>query len=125
MQESATAWDSTRSAINYVPKVVVAMTSWKKRIQNCVYVINCLLNNTRKPDIVFLSLSLEEFPNLHADLPQDLVKLCMSNQRVKLNWVLGPNTKSMKKVYPILPFLEDEDMIILCDDDFDIPRNFI
>lgn len=112
-------------SINYVPKVVVAMTSWKKRIQNCVYVINCLLNNTRKPDIVFLSLSTEEFPNLCGDLPEDLMKLCMTNQQVKLNWVSGPNTKSMKKVYPILPFLEDDDMIILCDDDFDIPQNFI
>lgn len=49
----------------------------------------------------------------------------MSNPKVKLNWVTGENTKSMKKVYPILPFLEDNDMIILCDDDFDIPNNFI
>lgn len=111
--------------VEYVPKVVVAMTSWKKRIGNCVYVINCLLKNTHKPDIVFLSLSTEEFPNLLDDLPQDLVKLCMSNPNVKLNWVTGKNTKSMKKVYPILPYLEDEDMIVLCDDDFDIPENFI
>lgn len=101
------------------------MTSWKKRIGNCVYVINCLLNNTHVPDVVFLSLSMEEFPNLCDDLPPELVNLCISNPRVRLNWVPGKNTKSMKKVYPILPYLEDDDMIVLCDDDFDIPENFI
>ena len=62
---------------------------------------------------------------MYDDLPFDLVKLCMSNQRVKINWVTGENTKSMKKVYPILQYLNDDDIIIICDDDLDIPNNFI
>lgn len=110
---------------DYSPRVVVAMTSWTKRIQNCVGVINQLLGNTVPPDIVFLSLSMQEFPNLSEDLPRDLVHLCMTNSKVKLNWVPGPNTKSMKKVFPILPYLDDEDMIITCDDDLVVPNDLI
>ena len=49
----------------------------------------------------------------------------MSNQRVKLNWVLGPNTKTMKKVFPILPYLKDDDIIIYVDDDIIFPRGFV
>lgn len=43
-------------------KVVVTMTSWKKRLGNCASVVRTVLNNTFKPDIVFLNLSEEEFP---------------------------------------------------------------
>lgn len=31
----------------------------------------------------------------------------------------------MKKVFPILKYLDDDDMIINCDDDFIIPQDFI
>lgn len=99
------------------PKVVVTMTSWPKRIQNCKTIIESILNNTVKPDIVFLNLSIEEFPNLYDDLPRDLVNLCQTNPIVKLNWVDGPNTKPWKKVFPILKFLNDDDLIIMVDDD--------
>lgn len=78
-----------------------------------------------KPDIVFLNLSLEEFPNRLKDLPRDLVELSLKNPIVKIHWVPGPNTKSMKKVFPILKYLDDNDMIITCDDDMDIPNNFV
>ena len=50
-------------------RVVVTMTSWTKRVGNCVKVIQSVLDNTMKPDLVFLNLSLEEFPNRNKDLP--------------------------------------------------------
>ena len=67
-------------------KVVVTMTSWSKRIGNCVKVIQSILDNTVKPDIVFLNLSLEEFPNRLKDLPRDLVELSLKNPKVKIGW---------------------------------------
>lgn len=67
-------------------KVVVTMTSWSKRIGNCVKVIQSVLDNTVKPDIVFLNLSLEEFPNRLKDLPKDLVELSLKNPKVKIGW---------------------------------------
>lgn len=62
------------------------MTSWSKRIGNCVKVIQSVLDNTVKPDIVFLNLSLEEFPNRLKDLPKDLVELSLKNPKVKIGW---------------------------------------
>ena len=54
-------------------KVVVTMTSWTKRIGNCAQVIKTVLNNTMKPDAVYLNLSVVEFPNRESNLPKDLV----------------------------------------------------
>ena len=60
---------------------------------------------------------------MYDDLPYDLVKLCMSNQRVKLNWVTGENTKSMKKVYPILQYLNDDDIKRMLEEQIDKDDN--
>lgn len=36
---------------------------------------------------------------------------------MKLNWVDGPNRKTMKKLFPILDLVDDDDVIIVTDDD--------
>ena len=41
-----------------------------------------------------------------------------------MNWV-EENTKSFKKVFPVLQYLDDEDIIIPCDDDMLLPKDFI
>lgn len=102
----------------------IALTSYPKRITNCVAVINSVLENTVLPDRIYLTLSHLEFPNWEEDLPKDLYKLIMTSNRVILNWV-EENTKSMKKVFPILQYLEDDDIIIDIDDDMRLPRDFI
>lgn len=48
----------------------------------------------------------------------------MTSNRVILNWV-EENNKSMKKVFPVLQYLEDDDIIIPCDDDMLLPKDFI
>ena len=58
-------------------------------------------------------------------MPKDLVQLSNEHQTFKINWVEGPNTKSMKKVFPILPHLDEEDLIIIIDDDLIIPKNLV
>ena len=50
--------------------------------------------------------------------------LIMTSNRVILNWV-EENNKSFKKVFPILPYLEDDDIIIDIDDDMLLPKDFI
>ena len=106
-------------------KVVVTMTSWKKRIGNCAQVIRSVLNNTLKPDVVFLNLSQEEFPNGERNLPMELVLMSRKEPTFKINWVSGPNTKTMKKVFPILPLIDDDDIVIYIDDDFLFPMGFV
>lgn len=106
-------------------KVVVTLTSWPKRIGNCVKVVQSLLNNIVKPDVIYLNLSEVEFPKRDAGLPKDLVQLSEKNSIFKINWVSGPNTKTMKKVFPILPLLKDDDLVIYLDDDFILPKGFV
>ena len=102
----------------------ICMTSFPRRITNCVKVINSVLENSILPDRVYLTLSHQEFPNWEADLPKDLYQLIMTSNRVILNWV-EENHKSMKKVFPVLPYLEDDDIIIDIDDDALLPKDFI
>lgn len=98
----------------------IALTSYPKRIKNCVSVINSVLENSVPPDRIYLTLSHKEFPNWEESLPEELYRLIMTSNKVILNWV-EENTKSMKKVLPILPYLEDDDIIIDIDDDMLLP----
>lgn len=50
--------------------------------------------------------------------------MSMTSDRLIINWV-EDNTKSFKKVFPILKYLEDDDIIIDIDDDTLLPVDFI
>ena len=101
------------------------MTSWTKRINNVKPVVENFMRGTLQPDRLYLSLSVEEFSNRESDLPKDLVEYFNTNEKLILNWVEGENTKSMKKVFPILEYLDDDDIIINVDDDALLPKSFI
>lgn len=103
--------------------IVVSMTSWTKRITYVKQVVESIMNNTVKPDRVYLNLSKTEFEGI--DLPKDLVDYFNSDERLIINWVGGPNVKSMKKIFPILKYLNDDDIIIDADDDIIFPKDLI
>jgi hypothetical protein len=105
--------------------IIVTMTSWVKRIGNVKFVVENIMKNTLCPDILYLSLSEEEFPNKESDIPKDLVSYFNSDERLIINWVEGENTKCMKKVFPILKYLDDNDIIIPVDDDIIYPLDYI
>jgi len=81
------------------------------------------MNNNRQPDKVYLNLSSTEFKNIN--LPDDLINYFNTDKRLIINWVDGENTKPMKKIFPILKYLDDDDIIIDADDDILFPRDFI
>ena len=81
------------------------------------------MDNTVQPDRVYLNLSQTEFNGI--PLPKDLVDYFNSDKRLIINWVPGPNTKAMKKVFPILEYLQDDDIIIDADDDILFPKDLI
>ena len=81
------------------------------------------MDNTVQPDRVYLNLSKTEFKDV--PLPKDLVDYFKSDERLVINWVSGPNTKSMKKIFPILKYLNGEDIIIDADDDILFPKDLI
>jgi hypothetical protein len=103
--------------------IVVTMTSWTKRIGNVKKVVESVMSNTILPDRLYLNLSKTEFEGI--ELPTDLVEYFDSDERLIINWVEGENTKSMKKVFPILGYLDDDDIIINIDDDALLPKGFI
>ena len=99
------------------------MTSWLKRIGNVKKVVESIMNNTLQPDRLYLNLSKTEFDGI--ELPEDLVEYFSLDDRLIINWVEGENTKPMKKVFPILEYLVDDDIIINIDDDALFPNDFI
>ena len=103
--------------------IVVSLTSWTKRISNVKKVVESIMKNTVQPDRVYLNLSRTEFSGI--GLPKDLVDYFNSDKRLIINWVDGPNTKAMKKIFPILEFLKDDDIIIDADDDILFPEDLI
>lgn len=103
--------------------VVVCMTSWVKRISFVKKVVESIMDNTIQPDRLYLNLSRTEFDGI--ELPKDLVEYFNSDERLIINWVDGENTKSMKKVFPTLEYLDDDDIIITADDDILFPIDLI
>ena len=103
--------------------IVVSLTSWTKRIQYAKKVVESIMKNTIQPDRVYLNLSKTEFNGI--DLPEDLVDYFNSDERLVINWVDGENIKSMKKIFPILKNLKDDDFIIDGDDDKLFPSDLI
>lgn len=106
----------------YKNKINVCMTSWVKRIHLVPNVIKNMLKQTIKPKMIWLTLSSDEFVD-KTIIPQELFDLEKENENFTIHWV-KENTKTMKKVFPVLPFIDDDDLIFLMDDDF-LPHNDI
>ena len=103
--------------------IIASMTSWPKRIDNVPTVINSLLNQTLKPDIISLNLSEDEFPNKVYDLPKGLSRLIEeNNENIKIEWVKG-NDGVFKKIIPTLKKYYGVEYLLLSVDDDWIYRN--
>lgn len=106
-------------------RIIVSMTSWYGRIDNVATVIKSILNQTTKPDLVELNLSLEEFINKEEDLPEDLLELIKDNKIIEINWC-EENNWTFKKIIPTLKKFYGEDYyLVSIDDDYLYAENFI
>ena len=95
-------------------KIVITMTSWTKRIQYVAKTIYYFLKTqTVKPDMFYLWLAEDEFPNKEKDLPEDLLTIC-SVFNVQIKWTKY-NEYAFKRwyVYP----KHNDDLVISIDDD--------
>ena len=95
-------------------KVVITQTSWKKRIDVLplsIYIF--LTKQTVKPDMFYLWLSEDEFPNRENDLPEVLVQL-IKQLNVQLIWL--PGNERVYKRWHIYPE-HYSDYVISIDDD--------
>ena len=112
--------------INLKEKIIVSMTSWKKRINNAHKPIEILINNTYKPDKIILNLAVEEFPKKNLELPKSILKL-LKFKNFEIFWVYK-NNYVFKKLIPTINRFKN-DLIITIDDDiiypFDLLENII
>ena len=105
-------------------RIIVSMTSWKKRINNVSKVVYSLYKNSLCPDSIELNLSSDEFINKEQDLPEDLLTLVAANI-LTINWV-KEDTGVFKKFIPVLKKYPNEDFYLFsCDDDWLYNNNFI
>lgn len=99
------------------PKIVITMTSWTKRIGYVAKAIYRFLSTqTVKPDLFYLWLAEEEFPNKEKDLPEELLLVCDAFD-INLCWT-KENEYCHKRwyVYP----KHYNDIVIAIDDDLEI-----
>ena len=101
-------------------KVVITLTSYPKRIGTVYKVINTLLNQTYKPDMVVLWLAPEQFPNKENDLPEGL--LALRQYGLSIDWYR--DIKSFKKLIPALKKYPDA-LLVTADDDIYYPPDWL
>ena len=78
-------------------KIVISLTSYPSRINTVHQTIESLFRQRQKADEIVLWLSVLEFPNKNADLPDDLKDLAGKNG-FRIEWV-AENLKSHKKYF--------------------------
>ena len=101
-------------------KVVVSLTSFPARISRTWLVVESLLRQTCRADVVVLWLSKEQFPTLET-VPNSLLRLQSEGLRIEL---CDDDLRSHKKhFYALQDF--GESMLILADDDIYYPSFMI
>ncbi len=99
-------------------KYIVSLTSYKKRIENISYSLYSLINQSKKPDMIVLWLSCDEFSS-EKDVPKEILKLCDFGLKIKFT----KDIKSYKKLIPALRNFPD-DVIVTADDDIFYPEDW-
>ena len=101
-------------------KIIVSLTSYPKRIHIVHKVIDCMLQQTLKADMIILWLAENEFPGKESSLPKTLLE--QKNQGLTIRWCedLKPHKKYLyaMKQYP-------NDIIITVDDDVNYDKYLI
>lgn len=103
----------------YVPKLIVSLTSYPKRIGTVYKTIQSLLRQTMKPHKIILWLAKEQFSE-EGSLPLNLINLTSNQFEIRF----CDDLKSHKKYYYVFQEFQD-DCIVTVDDDCIYPNNLI
>lgn len=105
--------------------IIVSMTSWRKRINNVVPVLESIMKQTVPPTKILLNLCTEDFPKMMQDLPDDLLTYLDCHKNIiEVYWFIE-NYKAWKKHLHALDIAGDNDLILSIDDDHIYPEYFI
>ena len=97
-------------------KTIVSMTSWPPRIACAAKALSAFMSQTRKPDLIELTLSSEEFPGGYRELPEDLRAL-IDGGFVQCYFERG-NTGVFRKLIPCVKRHREDAIILTVDDDW-------
>jgi hypothetical protein len=101
-------------------KIIVSLTSFPPRIQDLWMVIESLIRQETKPDLIILYLSKEQFSDI-PNFPQKLLAQCSRGLVIK--WVDGDIRSHKKYFYSFREY--PNDFVILVDDDIVYPSTMI
>lgn len=110
-------------------QVIVTISSWNKRIDNVVPVLQSILNNTILPDVIYVNLARSDFkqpdysddffvnPNISKEFKDFYLK---SSVPIIINWYDDAGLKSWKKHVKVIDMYlkhNNLDYVVLCIDD--------
>jgi hypothetical protein len=98
---------------------IVSLTTFPERADHAWIPIECMGKQICKPGRIILTVSREEFPS--KCLPKELIE--QKERGLEILWV-NENTKSYKKILPIIKDCH-KSILITIDDDIFFPPNFI
>jgi hypothetical protein len=104
--------NTIRNSKNKSRRIVVSLTTFPNRINNVWIVIETILRQSMKPDLIILWLSKEQFQS-HVSLPKKL--LSQQDRGLQIRIVDG-NIKSHKKYYYTLKEFPNDYMLTIDDD---------
>jgi hypothetical protein len=105
-------------------RMIVSLTSWKKRIDGCVETIKSLLDQDFDDYTIELNLDYQNFPLGYMELPVSLLELT-ENTKFKIKWIYQ-DLKCWQKIAPtIWRHREESYTIVTCDDDITYPRTYL
>ena len=103
---------------------VVSLTSFPPRIKNAYLTVLSLLFQSRAPERIILTLSLQEFPRRVRSLPMTLRLVMMARPTmISVIWV-ETNDRSYKKLVPAVGLFPNLDLVTV-DDDVLYPRDWL
>jgi hypothetical protein len=105
-------------------KLIITMTTWRKRIDNLPVVIDSILNQTKKPDKIVINLSEEEFANKEKDIPKNVLDYLNNHKHIVEIYWCGKNIRTWKKIIPTLKRYPN-DAVLCMDDDWIYNKNYI
>lgn len=110
-----------QSKNDFEKKIIVSLTSFPARINRIWLVIECILRQSMRPDLIILYLAESQFPNRERGLPKKVLKY-LDNKQLEIKFV--EDLRSHKKYFYSFQEFAD-DLVILVDDDIFYPSNTI
>ena len=105
-------------------KIIVGITSWKKRIDGCVETIKSLLDQDYADYRIELNLDYENFPLGYMELPVSLLELT-ENNKMRISWRTNDLRVWQKLIPTVCKHYGEQYILVTCDDDVQYPRTYL